>query len=154
MSPARVHSLAGASPAVVARQGCANVSIHKVEHVGIRVSDMQRSIAFYQSVFGLTLQSTWGEYRGGPRLAFLGFDGRPERENVELIATDASDIAETGRVDHLAFTVTDLDSEVERIRALRVRFIDEAPATLAGLGRVIFFFGPDGEHLELFERQR
>jgi lactoylglutathione lyase len=130
------------------------MSIHKVEHTGIRVSDMQKSIAFYQSVFGLMLQSTWGEHNGGPRLAFLGFEGRPERENVELIATDARDIAETGRVDHLAFTVTDLDAEVARIRALNVRFIDEAPTALADLGRVIFFYGPDGEHLELFERQR
>lgn len=130
------------------------MSIHKVEHVGIRVSDIQKSIAFYQEVFGLTLQNTWGDHKDGPRLAFLGFEGRPERENVELIATDESAIAETGRVDHLAFTVTDLDAEVERIRALRVRFISDAPVALAGLGRVIFFHGPDGEHLELFERQR
>lgn len=128
------------------------MGIEKMEHVGIRVSDIKRSIAFYESVFGLTLQATWGEHEGGPKLAFLGFPSRPEQKNVELIATSESDSAETGRVDHLAFTVTALDAEVERIRSLHVRFIDQAPVLLPELGRVIFFYGPDGEHLELFER--
>ncbi len=114
-------------------------------HIGVRVADMERSLAFYRGALGFTV--TADVRRGeGERYVFLG--GGDCR--IELILEPGGAAAD-GRIEHIA---------------LRVRNMEEARAALAGkadvsqpmlveeLGlriKVAFFRGPDGEGLELVE---
>jgi lactoylglutathione lyase len=125
--------------------------ISKLEHIGIVVKDMDRSIRFYTEVLGLQLK---GRDRLGDGVE-LGFLAHPGSDTVllELIGRWRDDLPARGNVDHVAFTVTDIDAEVKRLKSLGVEMIDAAPKELAICGgvKIAFFYGPDGERLEFFQ---
>ncbi len=57
-------------------------------------------------------------------LAFLGFPGTSETE-VELIHGYNSDLPAEGKVHHIAFTVDNLDEEVDRLKKLNIPLHEE-----------------------------
>lgn len=122
----------------------------KVEHIGIMVSDMDRSVQWYTTVLGFKLRQRLA-LNETTELAFLTV-GESE---IELVYKKAPfDYPLDGVVNHLAFTVTDLDAIFAHLKAHQVTMISEAPVTAAALGaRIAFFRGPDGEKLELVEHQ-
>ncbi|WP_206881278.1 VOC family protein [Alicyclobacillus mali (ex Roth et al. 2021)] len=124
----------------------------KLEHTGVMVSNLDRSIAFYTDVLGMELLGTLDHNTPGIRLAFLSYPGQTAQ--LELIEGYADELPDEGQVHHLAITVDDIEAEVDRLRAEGVRFLDEAITTLPNGARYIFFSGPDGERLELFQPAR
>lgn len=126
------------------------MAVRKIEHVGIMVTNMERSIAFYRDVLGLELLGTLDHGNGAIKLAFLGSPGAKETQ-VELVEGYDGRLAEEGKVHHIAFTVDNLDAEIARITELNVTFIDPDITTLPNGARYRFFYGPDGEWLELFQ---
>ncbi|MCY9588551.1 VOC family protein [Paenibacillus chitinolyticus] len=127
------------------------MAVTKLEHVGVMVADMEKSISFYESVVGLKLKDT--VTNGAMKLAFLGFDVKGETE-VELIEGYGGSLTEEGRVHHLAFTVDDIEAEFERVRKTDVVMIDTEITTLPNGSRYFFFHGPDGEWVEFFQSTR
>ncbi len=120
-------------------------------HVGLNVSDLARSRAFYREVFGFDVL---GESQAeGRRFLFLGRD-----QQLVLTLWEQSDGRfEAGRpgLHHLAFQVESID----QVRAAEQR-LRELGATFAYDGVVtqydgaesggIFFEDPDGTRLELY----
>lgn len=130
------------------------MSVHKIEHIGIRVSVLEDSIEFYKRVLGLKLLYTIGEVGEDLRLAFLSFPGQ-ESVEIELVyIKDAPELASEGRVNHLAFTVSYIDREYARIAELGLSGRDPEIRTLPNGNRFFFFNGPDGERIEFFEPAR
>jgi lactoylglutathione lyase len=123
--------------------------IHKLEHIGIMVKDMDASIRFYAEVLGLGLVGR-EKLDDGVELGFLSY---PDSGNIELelIGHDHGNFPTSGKVHHIAFTVTDIEAEVERLRKLGVSLIDESPRTILNGIKIAFFYGPDGEKLEFFQ---
>lgn len=126
------------------------MAVRKIEHVGIMVKDMEASIAFYRDVLGLVLLGSLDHGNGTVKLAFLGTPGAEETQ-VELVEGYNGGLPAEGKVHHIAFTVDNLDAEIERIDKLGVTFLDPDITTLPNGARYRFFYGPDGEWLELFE---
>jgi catechol 2,3-dioxygenase-like lactoylglutathione lyase family enzyme len=58
----------------------------------------------------------------------------------------------TGLFDHLAFTVTDIHQEVQRLKSQGITFIFEEPRQVFGNQTIIFLMGPDGERIELVQQ--
>jgi lactoylglutathione lyase len=129
------------------------MAVKKIEHVGVMVKDLETSIAFYRDVVGLELRGMLVHTNPEITLAFLGFPGTNETE-LELIHGYNDSLPAEGKVHHIAFTVDDLDGEIERLKKLGIAFIDENVTTLPNGSRYIFFRGPDGEWLEFFETTR
>lgn len=129
------------------------MAVRKIEHVGIMVSSLERSIEFYENVVGLTYLETMLHTNGVIRLAFLAFPGSKDTE-VELIEGYTGSVTREGRVHHVAFNVDDIEAEFARIRSLNVDGIDESITTLPNGSRYFFFNGPDGEPLEFFQSTR
>jgi lactoylglutathione lyase len=129
------------------------MAVKKIEHVGVMVKDLETSIAFYRDVVGLELRGTLVHTNPAITLAFLGFPGTSETE-LELIHGYNDSLPAEGKVHHIAFTVDDLDGEIERLKKLGIAFLDESVTTLPNGSRYIFFHGPDGEWLEFFETTR
>ncbi|MFE9425056.1 VOC family protein [Kitasatospora sp. NPDC006697] len=118
-------------------------------HIGLNVTDLDRSRAFYQRVLGLE------PVREDPegRFAFLGREGRPVltlwRQSAGRFATA------TPGLHHLSFEV----GSVEEVRAVE-RVLGELGAEFAHEGVVphgegadsggVFFADPDGIRLEVF----
>lgn len=127
-----------------------NLARKKIEHVGVMVSNMEASIAFYKEVVGLELKGTLDHTNGVIKLAFLGFGESGETE-VELIQGYNGTLPMEGKVHHIAFTVDDVDAEFARIRSMPVKLIDQEITTLPNGARYFFFHGPDGEWIEFFQ---
>ncbi|WP_067625242.1 VOC family protein [Alicyclobacillus acidiphilus] len=124
------------------------MGIQKMEHVGILARDMDVSTQFYCDVLGLEVRNKV-DVRPGFTLVFLGYPDTDETL-IELVP-NTEESAETGIVNHLAFTVTEIAAEMSRLRGLGVKFMTDTPQSLPDGTQYIFFYGPSGEHLELFQ---
>jgi catechol-2,3-dioxygenase len=122
-----------------------------VGHIGLNVTDLDRSEAFYRRVLHL---EPLGGSRGGEReWAFLGRDGAP----VLTLWRQSAGAVDTTRpgLHHLAFRV-DTPAEVRAIEA-RLRELGVTPlhdgVVAHGEGAEsggVFFADPDGIRLEVF----
>lgn len=125
--------------------------ISKIEHIAIIANDMDESIKFYSDMFGFKVR-----LRGsGPNreMAFLYLEKQPSME-IELIRDidPIGEYSENGLVNHLAFTVEDLDASIKYYKEKGIIFTsDETKPTLEG-GRMILFYGPNKELLQLVKR--
>lgn len=123
--------------------------LRKVEHIGIYVRDLDRSIQFYTEVLGLRLIKRV-QVRAELEVALVAL-GDAE---IELLCRKGEyALAPEGIVNHLAFTVDDVAGVLDHLRRHRVELIHEEPVLVERLGaRIAFFKGPDGEKLELCAR--
>lgn len=125
------------------------MAIIKLEHVGVMVKDLGVSLDFYQKILGLDLLD---KIEANPEvtLAFLG-DKQTGQVYVELVHGRKNEFADDGKVNHIAFTVDNIEDEVQRLKSLNVSFFDDTILTIENKSKYVFFKGPDGEKLELFE---
>jgi lactoylglutathione lyase len=123
--------------------------IHKLEHIGVMVKDMDASIRFYTEVLGMRLVKRKA-LQDGVELGFLSF---PDSDNIEieLIGRGHDGLPDNGIVHHIAFTVSDIQSEIDKLKSHGVKLMDETPRTILEGDQIAFFFGPDGERLEFFQ---
>lgn len=128
------------------------MAIKRLEHVGIMVRDIQKSISFYTDTLGLKLKGELDHPNGTIKLAFLGFELDGETE-IELIEGYNDALPAEGKVHHIALKVDDVEEEYHRLQNLNVSFVENEITTLPNGARYIFFEGPDGERIELFEKK-
>lgn len=121
----------------------------KMEHIGIMVNNMDESLAFYQKILGLELRTReW--LNEEVELAFLFF---PEQPSVEVELVYGGKVENEGIVNHLAFTVENIEAELLRFKEAGVKLVDEEPRSILNDHvKIAFFEGPNGEKLELVER--
>lgn len=118
-----------------------------LHHVGVRVQDLDRSIAFYRDVLGMVVRVR-RTLEGGTEIAFLGH-GPDGGATVELIAGPTDHVVADGTVHHLAFAVDDAEAVWERLRALGVTLLQDRVADVPGGRKLAAFRGPDGEYLQI-----
>ncbi|WP_428912390.1 VOC family protein [Niallia sp. Krafla_26] len=125
--------------------------IQKMEHVAIIVRNMDETIQFYSETFGFKVRLRGR--KSDREMAFLYLDTQRSME-IELIQqlTEGSEYSETGIVNHLAFTVENIEETIQFLREKDITFTSEdVKPTLEG-GRMILFHGPNRELLQLVER--
>ncbi|MDX1931482.1 MAG: VOC family protein [Capsulimonadales bacterium] len=124
-------------------------------HIALRARDFDRSFAFYTDGLGFVLAHQWGEGEGRIALLDMG-DGN----YLELFASKPGQTPpEGGEVPpawpyfHLAMRSSDVDADIETVRALGCPITIEPKTVEVGTKtiRVGFFLGPDGEVLEFFQ---
>jgi catechol 2,3-dioxygenase-like lactoylglutathione lyase family enzyme len=138
--------------------------IHQLEHVGLSVSDLERSIDFYTKNFNFKLERILepspdlpvGKIVGLPgckvRIAHLSSPGamlelfqyvEPEGKPIPSDATQA----DKGYI-HMGFKTSELHDEYKKLSEMGVEFISE-PVEIRPDVWVVYFYGPDGEVCEL-----
>jgi len=122
------------------------MAIKKLEHVGVMVKNMETSVHFYEQVLGLDLMERFA-INAEVEIAFLGQNGQIY---VELVA-NGSELPDEGKVNHIAFTADNMEEEITRLKSQNVTFASKDYHTLENGTKFIFFQGPDGERLELFQ---
>ncbi|GAB4106650.1 VOC family protein [Micromonospora taraxaci] len=148
-----------------------SIGLTSAAHVGIAVSDLDRSVAFYQALLGKepvvrdeTMHGAgFAQSQGLPttklryatfNLDNLGIDLIQFQDPVGEVAQVAAN--RPGSM-HLCFHVDDVRSVVDRMRAAGIEFLGEPYTFAAGevnppeaLGtEVAYFNDPDGTNLEL-----
>jgi catechol 2,3-dioxygenase-like lactoylglutathione lyase family enzyme len=148
------------------------MTVSRIDHVGITVSDLDRALGFYRDLLGLRVvaDSTVSE----PGVAeLLGLDS-VELRIVDLDSGDGRIVElfeylhpKGGRADyessdaateHIAFTVDDLAAVRERLARAGARIVSRRPLTISDPGGsfdgaiCLYVRDPDGAILELIQR--
>ena len=143
----------------------------RIDHINIVVSDMERAVAFYRDVLGMTqsfeatLEGAWIETVTGlpdlqARCVFMQFEtGDVRLELLQYLSprgenVSANRFANTPGVRHMAFETPDLDALAARLEAGGVALLS-LPVTVPFLvgpqrltKRLCYFHDPDGTLLE------
>ena len=125
------------------------MTVKKLLHTRMRVSDMDQTIAFYTEVLGLEVL----ERKTSPRGSHLAFLRVPNSDElIELCSFPPSGPVRVQEdLVHLAFQVENLDDTIASLNKKGVRVTDGPTNTSSG-SRFIFIDAPDGYEVELIER--
>jgi lactoylglutathione lyase len=122
-------------------------------HVMLRVGDLQRSIAFYTEVLGMTLLRQNDYPEGRFTLAFLGYGTEDKHTVLELTHNWDTMSYELGAgYGHIALAVPNAYAACDEIRARGGLVVREAGPMKHGNTVIAFVEDPDGYKIELIER--
>ena len=120
--------------------------IKKYLHTRFRVSNMDKSISFYQDILGMEVLEQKNSPRGS-KLVFLKFPGMDCE--LELCSfPDSGSVQVPEDLVHLAFEVDDLEMCIEKLNASGVP-ITEGPLESSNGTKFIFTEDPDKYEIEL-----
>ena len=120
--------------------------IKKYLHTRFRVSNMDKSISFYQDILGMEVLEQKTSPRGS-KLVFLKFPGMDCE--LELCSfPDSGSVQVPEDLVHLAFEVDDLEMCIEKLNASGVP-ITEGPLESSNGTKFIFTEDPDKYEIEL-----
>ena len=123
--------------------------VKKLLHTRYRVSDLEKTVAFYRDVLGLELTRQHTSPRGS-KLVFFKAPG--SEEEIEICKFDGSGPVKVGHdITHLAFEVDDLAAFAQQA-ATKGYPLSDGP-TPTGSGSIIAFIdAPEGYEIELIQR--
>src|SRR5436190_19876154 len=124
-----------------------------LDHVGIAVSDLQSSLAFFKDVLGLHVEQSEEIASQRVRATFIN-TGQSTFEMLEATAPDsaiARFIDKRGPgMHHVALRVEDLAAALAHLKSRGIRLIDEQPRPGAE-GALVAFIHPSASHGVLVE---
>lgn len=119
-------------------------SLGPIDHVGIAVADLEKSLAFYRETLGIPVAAIEEVADQQVRTAIF-FAGTGRVELLEATSPEspiAKFIAKRGEgIHHLALRVDDVAAKLAELKAQGVQLIDQAPRIGAG-GHLIAFVHP------------
>ncbi len=125
--------------------------IKRLLHTRYRVNDLERSVHFYQEVFGLKEVGRHSSPRGST-VVFLEVPNSPEQ--IELCHYPASGPVQVQPdLTHLAFEVEDLTAFAQAAEAKGYPLSDGPHVTSSG-SKIAFIDGPEGYEFELIEKKK
>jgi lactoylglutathione lyase len=121
-------------------------------HTMLRVADLDRSLAFYTEVLGMTLLRRKDYPSGRFTLAFVGYGPESEQTVLELTHNWDTDSYSLGDAyGHIALGVDDIQSTCAGISRQGGRVVREPGPMKHGSTVIAFVEDPDGYKVELIE---
>ena len=125
-----------------------------MQHLGLPVTDLQRSLAFYAELgFIPVMRADLPDEPEAVRVAMIEKGGLMI-ELYQLAGAERQEVAgrSDGHIDHIALNVMDIDSALAELKAAGFEILEpDAPVTLPFWSRGTRYFtvrGPDGEKVE------
>ncbi len=131
----------------------------KLDHIGIAVKDLEKSLAFYEDVLGIKCAGKETVEEQKVRVAFLPI-GDTEVELLESTDPEgpiAKFIDKKGEgIQHMAYRVDNIEKAIASMKEKGIRMIDEKPRYGAGGAKIAFCHPKDtnGVLIELSEREK
>jgi catechol 2,3-dioxygenase-like lactoylglutathione lyase family enzyme len=123
--------------------------IGKIGHVGLNVTDLERSTRFYTEVLGFSVTESMGENQRPGGLVFLRFN--PDHHGIALFGGTKGPLTGS-ELNHIAFEVGSLE-EIFRLRE-HLKTHGVVPhfegRRRAGCQIAVEFADPDGHQLEVY----
>jgi lactoylglutathione lyase len=126
----------------------------RILHTMLRVGDLERSLAFYVGVLGMTLLRRHDYPDGKFTLAFVGYGPEADGAVLELTHNWGTDRYELGTAfGHVALEVDDAAAACAEIRRRGGLVVREAGPMKHGTTVIAFVQDPDGYRIELIQRR-
>ena len=126
----------------------------RILHTMLRVTDLERSIAFYVDVLGMKLLRRNDYPAGKFTLAFVGYQDEKEGAVLELTYNWGVDRYELGTAyGHIAIEVDDAAHACEMVRQKGGKVIREAGPMQHGTTVLAFVADPDGYYIEVIQKK-
>lgn len=123
--------------------------IKRLLHTRYRVTDLEKTIHFYQAVMGLEMIRHSKSPRGS-ELVFFKVPG--SEEEIEICKYDASGPVQVGPdLTHLAFEVDDIEAFAKHSASLGYPLSDGPTQTSSG-SIIAFIDAPEGYEIELIQK--
>lgn len=134
-----------------------NGNVTGFQHLGLPVTDLERSRSFYARLGFTEVMATTLPADGAEIQVCMMALGSFVLELYQLVGDELAEIAarRDGHIDHLALDVRNIESAFEEARAAGLDVIEDAPVFLPFWEKGIRYFmvrGPDGEKVEFCER--
>lgn len=121
-------------------------------HTMLRVGDLERSLAFYCEVLGMTLLRRKDYPDGQFTLAFVGYGDESSQTVIELTHNWGVDHYDLGTgFGHIALGVEDISAACDQIRQRGGRIVREPGPMKHGSTVIAFVEDPDGYRIELIQ---
>jgi len=125
--------------------------VKKFLHTRMRVSDLEKTVNFYQKVFGLEVTRRHESPRGS-KLVFLAVPNSDEE--IELTYFPGSGPVEVQEdLMHLAFEVEDMNAFAEHIKSVGYEFSDGPTESSSG-STFAFVDAPEGYEVEVIQKPK
>lgn len=122
-------------------------------HTMLRVTNLEKSLAFYTEVLGMTLLRKRDYEEGRFTLAFVGYGDEANHTVLELTHNWDTDAYELGNAyGHIAIAVEDAYKACDEIRARGGKVVREAGPMKGGVTVIAFVEDPDGYKVELIQQ--
>ena len=130
-----------------------NFKINKIQHIGIPVTDLEKSETFYEKLGFINVMTSSFDYNGGKGNVSMMQSGAVIIEIYQMPEAELVTIRERkdGHVDHMAFDVEDIKVAFESLKNSGFDVLEEQPVFLPFWENGCKYFnitGPDGERLE------
>jgi len=128
-------------------------ALNKIQHVGIPVTNLQLSEAFYKRLGFENAMSSFFSHKGNEGKVSMMKSGDIILELYQMPEEDLREIREreNGHIDHIAFDVNNIDETLEYLKNNGFDIIEESPVYLPFWNNGCKYFyitGPDDERLE------
>jgi len=117
------------------------MSVNGIDHIGIAVESLEKSIPFYRDDLGLKFLGIEEVPSQKVRVAMFAVGG----SRIELLEATSEDspiakaIEKRGQgIHHIAYSVDNAEDEIETLKTRGVRMIDTSPREGAGGARIAF----------------
>jgi catechol 2,3-dioxygenase-like lactoylglutathione lyase family enzyme len=119
--------------------------MYPINHVGIIVEDADKAAEFYISQFGAAITRRHKTER--VNIIFVS-SGATILEFIQYL--QGAEGKKIGSIDHVAYTVPNMEEAVQKLKDTGVKLISEVPGDF-GKDKIFFFQGLNGEKLEFVE---
>jgi catechol 2,3-dioxygenase len=125
----------------------ASVTGARIGHVHLKVSDLERSIAFYRDVLGMDLQQRYGD-----QAAFLSFDGYHHHLGLNTwhSAGGPRPAPDATGLYHTAFLYPDRVALARAVKRVIAAGVALEGAADHGVSEAVYLSDPDGNGIELY----
>lgn len=119
----------------------------RIGHVHLKVSDLERSIAFYRDVLGLEVQQYYGD-----QAAFLSAGGYHHHIGLNTWTSRGGRAPAPGTTGlfHTAFVYPDRPALGAALAQVIARGVEIEGAADHGVSEAVYFSDPDGNGIELY----
>jgi len=141
--------------------------IGNLNHVGVSVIELEKSVQFYTEVMGMEIE--YQTYHKGDEISkVVNVDDaelkicvvKKGSHKLELIDYGKKSRNEIGYLNqtipgliHISFVVTDIDQEYKRIKSMGYDFNSPPMVTRQNGPKICYFKGPDNVIIELYEEK-
>jgi lactoylglutathione lyase len=130
-----------------------NLKLNHIQHIGLPVTNLKTSEAFYEKLGFANVMATGFDYQGGRGSVAMMRRGEMIVELYQMPAAQLDEIRnrKDGHIDHIAFDVDNIDEVFATLKQEAFTVVEDAPVFLPFWNKGCKYFnivGPDGERLE------